>query len=69
METLDVLIVGAIMLSLVFQSWLTLRVWKVDAYDRAQKVVQSKLIWLLPIAGPVVVYLVLRQVREEGRRP
>lgn len=69
METLDVFIVGAIILSLAFQSWLTARVWMVDAYDRAQKVAQSKLIWLLPIAGPVVVYLVLRQVREEGRRP
>lgn len=69
MEPLDVSIVGAVILSLAFQSWLTVRVWMVDAYDRAQKVAQSKLIWLLPIAGPVVVYLVLRQVREEGRRP
>ena len=70
MGTFDVLASIAVALVLAFQTWLTLRVWKVDSYDREQKLAQSKLIWFLPLAGAIVVFVVLRQVWGEtaGKR-
>ena len=65
MNDLDVLMGAAVALLLAFQTWLTFHVWKIDSYDREQKVAQSKLIWFLPIAGPIVVFLVSRHVRGE----
>jgi hypothetical protein len=41
---------------LAAQVWLTFRVWKSPSFERSQKVLQSKLIWLLPIIGAVVVF-------------
>jgi hypothetical protein len=44
------------LLALVFQVWVTVRLWRVDWFERAEKIAQSKLIWLLPILGAVMVY-------------
>lgn len=69
MHTPDLLGVGALVALIAFQAWLTHRIWTTDAYDREQKRAQSKLIWLVPIAGPLVVYLMLRHVGAEQRSP
>jgi hypothetical protein len=42
--------------AVVFQGWVTVRLWRIDWYERAEKVAQSKFIWLLPILGAVMVY-------------
>jgi hypothetical protein len=50
---------------LVFQIRTTLRVWRSRAFDRPQKVAQSRLIWLLPFIGAAIVGAVLE---DEDRR-
>ncbi|HEV8245392.1 MAG TPA: hypothetical protein VGP93_06480 [Polyangiaceae bacterium] len=58
---------------LVFQVWVTLRVWRSPLYERSQKLNQSKLIWLLPALGAVFTFAVLtseeRADRDHGKPP
>jgi putative copper export protein len=44
---------------LFFQVFVTYRVWKTNVFERAQKVAQARLIWLLPMLGAVIVFSVL----------
>ena len=55
-------------LALAFQAWVTFRVWKSRIFERGQKMAQSKLIWLLPVLGAVLVFSVLSsEERAEDR--
>ena len=54
---ISLILIGA----LGFQVWLTARVWKSPLFDRTQKLMQSKLIWLLPIVGSMLVFSVLSE--------
>ena len=40
------------------QSMATLRVWRSEDYDREHKAAQTRLIWMVPLIGAVVVLLV-----------
>jgi hypothetical protein len=44
-----------------FQAWLTVRVFKSKSFDQKQKVLQTQLIWLVPIIGASLVFTVLRE--------
>lgn len=44
---------------LAAQVLLTVRVWRSSAYDREQKLAQSRLIWLIPILGAVLVFALM----------
>ena len=46
---------------LVFQVWVSWRVWGTDLYLKAEKSAQFKLIWLVPLLGAVIVYSVLSE--------
>jgi len=46
---------------LVFQLWVTWRVWRTDLYLRAEKFAQFRLIWFLPLLGAIIVYSVLSE--------
>lgn len=48
-----------LLLAVAFQCWVTVRLWRIEWFERAEKVAQSKLIWLLPILGAVMVYSVI----------
>jgi len=62
-------IVGAGLLALIaFQVVITLRVWKSGIYDREQKVLQSKLIWLVPLIGAMLVMSVMQEDDASERR-
>lgn len=54
--------------AVVFQVWVTLRVWRIDWFERTEKIAQSKLIWLLPILGAVMVYSVITD-EDESQGP
>jgi hypothetical protein len=56
MSTSDFVFGAGILLVVLLQIWLTVRVWKSTTYERSQKILQSKLIWLLPIVGAVLVF-------------
>ena len=62
-------LVGALslVLALAFQGWVTLRVWKSRIYEKPQKMAQSKLIWLLPVLGAIMVFSVLHQEERAER--
>ena len=45
-----------------------LAIVRTDVYSRNQKVVQSLVVWLLPVFGAVVVYAVYRSSREPSAR-
>jgi hypothetical protein len=50
-----------------FQGWVTFRVWRSRVFEKPQKLAQSKLIWLLPVLGAVMVFSVLStEEREHG---
>lgn len=56
------IVVGTALLSLiVFQAWLTVRVFKSRMYERKQKIWQAQLIWLLPIIGAGLVFTILQE--------
>ena len=62
-------LVGIGLLALVaFQVLITFRVWKSRIYDREQKVLQSKLIWLVPLVGAMLVMSVMQEDDASERR-
>jgi len=56
---------------LAFQVRTTMRVWRSGAFDRPQKVAQSRLIWILPLIGAAIVGAVLddEDRRDGGNTP
>jgi hypothetical protein len=54
-----------------FQVRTTVRVWRSGAFDRPQKMAQSRLIWLLPFIGAAIVGAVLEdeERRDRGNPP
>ena len=59
------IVVGVVLAAVVvFQAWLTRRVWKSNLYEHKQKVWQSQLIWLLPIIGAGLVFTILQEDRK-----
>ena len=66
-------VLGTLLLVAVFayQVRTTQRVWRSKAFDRPQKVAQSRLIWLLPLIGAVIVGSVLEdeERRDRGNPP
>jgi hypothetical protein len=55
---------GAVMLA---QIWITVRLWKSALYTPKQQIAQSVLIWMLPVAGAIVVYAGLRHEEDVPR--
>jgi len=56
-----------LLLAIAFQAWVTYRVWRTRVFERAQKLNQAKLIWLLPVLGAVMVFSVLHQEERAER--
>ncbi len=54
-----------------YQIKTTQRVWRSRAFDRPQKLAQSRLIWLLPLIGAAIVGSVLEdeERRDQGNPP
>lgn len=52
----DVVFSTLLLAVVVAQGLLTRRVWRSPSFERSQKVLQSKLIWLVPILGAVLVF-------------
>jgi tellurite resistance protein TehA-like permease len=50
--------------ALLFQAYVTYRLWRSQVFDGQQKRAQSKLVWLVPVLGAAVVFSVL--VDEEA---
>jgi hypothetical protein len=54
-------VIGLVLAAVVaFQAWLNIQVFKSELYDRRQKILQTQLIWLLPILGSGLVFTMLR---------
>jgi len=66
-------VLGALLLVaiVVFQVRTTMRVWRSQAFDRPQKLAQSRLIWMLPFIGAAIVGAVLEdeERRDGGNTP
>ncbi len=48
----------------VFQVWVTWRVWRDDSFIRSEKSAQTKLVWLVPLLGAILVYSMLSDERK-----
>lgn len=46
-------------LFVAFQVWVTWQVWRNEYFARSEKAAQTRLIWLLPLLGAVLVYSML----------
>ncbi|HMJ53767.1 MAG TPA: hypothetical protein VK540_16895 [Polyangiaceae bacterium] len=60
MDSFEIFLVVVLVVVAVFQGWLTVQVFKSALYDRRQKILQTQLIWLLPILGSGLVFTMLR---------
>ena len=56
-----------LLIALGFQAWVTFRVFRSRVFERAQKLNQAKLIWLLPVLGAIMVFSVLTQEERAER--
>jgi hypothetical protein len=68
MTRFEFLVGGGLLALIVFQVLITVRVWKSRIYDREQKVLQSKLIWLVPLVGAMLVLSVMQEDDASERR-
>jgi hypothetical protein len=68
MSGFDYVLLALVLGGVAFQVWLTVRVWKNRFYERSQKVLQSQLIWLLPVVGAVLVYSLMPPEEEDPKR-
>ena len=61
-----IVVVGVVL----FQIYVTVRLYRTSAFERAQKMAQAKLVWLLPMLGAIIVFSVLsdeeRHTRNDG---
>lgn len=55
-------------LFILFQGWVTWRVWTSPIFVRSEKSAQTKLIWLLPLLGSIMVYSVLADEAKHERQ-
>lgn len=60
MHSFEIFLVVVVVAVAAFQGWLTVQVFKSGLYDRRQKILQTQLIWLLPILGSGLVFTMLR---------
>ena len=67
MSPFEIVVFLAIAAVVVFQAWLTRRVFKSQLYDKKQKIWQAQLIWLLPIIGAGLVFSVLHDDQKAER--
>jgi len=44
---------------LLFQGWVTWRIWRDEFFIHSEKVAQTKLVWLVPMLGAVLVFSML----------
>ena len=52
-----------------FQSWVTWRVWRDEFFIRSEKINQTKLIWLVPLLGAILVFSVLvDETKHHGKK-
>jgi hypothetical protein len=56
MEPFDIAVLLGLVALAAIQIWLTVRVWRSPSFERSQKILQSKLIWLVPVVGAVLVF-------------
>ncbi|MFZ5893422.1 MAG: hypothetical protein ACOY0T_20340 [Myxococcota bacterium] len=63
-------IVGALLVigAVLFQVWVTVRVFRSRLYESSQKSAQAKLIWLLPVLGAIIAFSVLTSEEQAERR-
>lgn len=64
------LVFGGILLaiSLAFQAFVTVRVFRSKLYEPSQKSAQAKLIWMLPVLGAIIAFSVLTGEEKAERR-
>ena len=68
MGTFELVFAVAFTLLVAFQAWLTVRVFKSKLFDRKQKMLQTQLIWLVPIIGASLVFTVLHE-EDSSNKP
>jgi hypothetical protein len=63
-------LLGLVVLSaaVLFQAWVTIRVYRSRLYEPSQKSAQAKLIWLLPVLGAIIAFSVLTAEEQRDRR-
>ena len=68
MTGFDVFIVLGLLALIGLQVWATVRVFRSDLYERDQKWMQAKLIWLVPLIGAMLVLSVLKEDDTADRK-
>ena len=56
----------AVLVLLVVNATVTVLIARATLYTRSQKLAQAGVVWVLPIAGAIIVFAVLRSNREHA---
>ncbi len=62
---MPILVVG---LLAAFQGYVTWRLWRDAFYVRSEKIAQTKLVWMLPLLGSVMVFAMLLDEAKHQRK-
>jgi hypothetical protein len=68
MTGFEVFMVLGLLALVLLQVWATVRVYRSDLYEREQKWMQTKLIWLVPLIGAMLVLSVMKEDDTSDRK-
>jgi hypothetical protein len=63
------LIILGLSAAATFQVWVTWQVWRSRVFERERKILQTQLIWLVPVLGALLVFTVLREDAKPRQNP
>ena len=59
-------VLGSLCFLVIANAWISWRVMRASVYELRQKLLQLALVWLVPVLGLVIVWLVLRSAEHEA---
>ena len=68
MNKLQIISIGLLCSLLIYQIWVSTKIWRSDQYDSKQRVLQLLIIWLLPLIGAVVCHSIVRNDDQKIQR-
>lgn len=68
MNTSKLAVIGALLLILIYQTWVSMYVSRASEYDAKQRIVQVFIVWLVPVIGAMLCHLFLSTSRRNEAR-
>ena len=63
---MDLVALGSLCVLVIANAWVSWRVHRASVYEPRQKTLQLALVWLVPVLGPLSVWLFLRNAEGQA---